>query len=436
MNDWQTTQNQARGRIQILFVSLMGGYLIMVLGVLWWGVWQGDALLTREDNPRQVEAELRIQRGQIVDSNGVVLAENSGTLERQSRIYHYPLAEPAIGYYSLRYGTSGVEESLDTVLRGETADGQILMERELFHRPQVGQNVRLSLDIALQTAVTEQMAGHTGAAVLLFLPRGGDQAESLALVRALVSLPSYDPNQLDELFDTLVVDESGPLLNRATQAQYQPGQVLLPFLLASAAEQHGELFDMAAATQDPTQLATLWDNEELTAVWESWGLTSAPQFSLPTAETGPTLLEIREIEKELMGEGSLLVTPLQVALATAALVRDGVLPKPRLITAVETEGRWINYESSYTSPPPIISANVASTIRSNLFISHPQLTNGNTIYTSTVSAGEDRYNHWFIGLTPNQTSRYIMIIIQESTTQESNFLPIFTHLLNNVSNRN
>jgi cell division protein FtsI/penicillin-binding protein 2 len=86
--------------------------LIVAFGLLalMMGRWSIAAteLTTREDNPRRIFAEQHTWRGAIVDRNDQVLAETipiSGVLERR---YPQPDAAPAIGYYSLNYGSTGV----------------------------------------------------------------------------------------------------------------------------------------------------------------------------------------------------------------------------------------------------------------------------------------------------------------------------------------
>ena len=422
MNEnWQTEQDNVRLRIQHLFLVLLAGYLLMILGLAWWGGWRGDALLAREDNPRLVEAELRIQRGRIVDNNGIVLAENGGTLARQTRLYPQPLAEPVLGYYSLRYGTAGVEEGLDAILRGETDDERELVERDLLHLPQVGQDIRLSLDMALQTALIDTMGEETGAAVLLSLPRNNQ--DPIALVRALVSTPSFDPNELDTIFETLVEDENGPLLNRATQAQYQPGEILWPFLWAVAYENgdiSGNLTGEVDWTAQILGLNEVWDQDQLLDAWRVWGFTTTPSFTLPTADIDPALIEIEDMTKALAGEENLLVTPLQVALATAALATDGRLPHPTLVTAIGANGSWINYNQATAELEAAVLPQTAEESRQILFSADETIIPPNVIgYTASVSAGETRYNHWFIGLTPTQAPRYILVIVVESETNQS-----------------
>jgi peptidoglycan glycosyltransferase len=124
-------------RLQRLLLLFFIGYAAVALTVLYWGVWRGEELLVREDNPRTVEAELRVVRGQILDRNGVVLAESvvNPLSGRVTRRYPIPDVGAAVGYYSLRYGTAGVEQAHDAPLRGQTTDTLAVAWQKLLNSP-------------------------------------------------------------------------------------------------------------------------------------------------------------------------------------------------------------------------------------------------------------------------------------------------------------
>jgi len=419
MNDWQVEQNEIRGRIQRLFLFLLFGYLLMGAGTMWWGILRGDEILAREDNPRTVEAELRIQRGRIFDAFGVVLAENEGTPERQSRLYAAPEAAPVVGYYSLRYGTSGVEAVLDSVLRGEVDDPQMEWMRDLLHTAQVGEDVRLSLDLQMQKRLTAVLGEETGAAIVLFLPRGRDD---VAQVRGMVSTPSYDPNVLNDEFDLLTQAEDAPLLNRATQAQYQPGEILLPFLWTSALAQgvvDGE------ATPQTADLVAVWDEAGLTAVWADWGFLSAPNFVLPVAEPDVAFGDVDDLDEAVRGEGALLVTPLQVALATAALVQDGHFPQIRLVTAVGQPDDWRSYDVETPAAQQPITQNAAENGMRIFFLDYLDPAG---FYTTSVPSGANKYNHWVIHLSPPDTPQFLLVALIENEQEQDSFPELQTLL--------
>ncbi|RPI59064.1 MAG: penicillin-binding protein 2, partial [Lysobacterales bacterium] len=99
--------------------------------------------------------------------------------------------------------------------------------------PVPGQNVVLSLDMKLQLAAQEAMQDMRGAVVAID-PRNGD-------VLALVSTPSFDPNRFAAGlsradYNALTTDLDKPLYNRALAGVYPPGSTVKPFLALAALE--------------------------------------------------------------------------------------------------------------------------------------------------------------------------------------------------------
>src|SRR6202012_4079331 len=88
-----------------------------------------------------------------------------------------------------------------------------------------GKNLHTYLDIELQQLAERLLYGKTGAAVAIDPSTGG--------ILALASGPSYDPNSLtgpdkQANYAKLVLDVSGPLLNRAVKGQYPSGSTFKP----------------------------------------------------------------------------------------------------------------------------------------------------------------------------------------------------------------
>ncbi|MGD8586309.1 MAG: hypothetical protein PVJ75_13250, partial [Chloroflexota bacterium] len=107
-----------RRRLARLNVVILAAFGLIAVAAAYWSVVRGPTILTRSDNPRLVEAELKVRRGAILDVNSRTLAASidyNGVLRRE---YPLPQAAPAVGYYSLRYGTAGIEEAYDAYLRG------------------------------------------------------------------------------------------------------------------------------------------------------------------------------------------------------------------------------------------------------------------------------------------------------------------------------
>ncbi|MCB8982276.1 MAG: hypothetical protein H6659_00460 [Ardenticatenaceae bacterium] len=427
------------GKVSQLLRVILAAFLAVAFSLVFWTVLRAPDILARDDNPRLVESELRIQRGRILDRDGRLLAQSARTDGIFGRRYPLPAASPVVGYYSLRYGTAGIEESYDSYLRGENGFWQA-QARDLLHRTQMGHDLRLTLDTQLQTQADALLGDRRGALLLLQL---GDEAGSDATqILALASHPGYDPNLLDEKFDQLSSAEEAPLLNRVTQGQYQPGLALQPFILAGALDEGSIALDEpvdhanrpvivngvatycassppAAATwadvlahrcPGPMQdLADRVDAAELSTIFAEFGLTEQPRLPLNTETAVST--PISSTALALIGQDTLVVTPLQVGAAWAALAANGRLPNLQLVAATQTEnGAWIDEQPPANQTETAVPADIANSIRQVL-----PAQEGITAFSTLVLSGPDGgTNGWYLGLTPESDPRYAVVVVLEN----------------------
>lgn len=131
-------------------------------------------------------------------------------------------------------GKSGIEQSYETELHGSTGFEQMEVDaggrgvRVLSRTPPVsGQTLQLTLDIKLQE-IAEKAFGHYRGALVAIDPNNGE-------ILAFVSRPGYDPNLFIDGIDTdswnaLNNSLDVPLLNRVLHGQYPPGSTLKPFI--------------------------------------------------------------------------------------------------------------------------------------------------------------------------------------------------------------
>lgn len=282
------------------------GLAISALTTAWWAIVRGPDLLTRTDNPRRSIADRYVPRGELVDKNNLPINITEGRSGTYTRVYLYPELGPITGYTHPVYGQAGLEASLDDYLRGLQGNpaSLILWNQLIYGTPPSGLDVRLSLDLTLQTVADELLGGHRGAIVLL----NADTGEILVMV----SHPTYDPNKLSEEGEALAQNPRSPLLNRATMGLYPIGTATLPMIRARFGE------------AQPT-------NEDLRAYYEKLGLYNSPLLNIPTISDSGN----QDPQK-------LRASPLQMSLAVAALSNQGIAPAPRIATAVNTlEQGWV-----------------------------------------------------------------------------------------------
>ncbi len=436
-----TNQPAFHHRLLRLASALTAILVLLAATCGYWTIVRAEPLRAREDNPRRVLYEQRIVRGRILDRDGAVLADveiaGDGTV---TRLYPLPEAAPAIGYASLRYGTGGIEAAFDPELRGEAerTAWQAAWD-DLLHHPPQGHDVQLTIDAALQTQAQQALEGHAGAVVLLDATSGD--------ILALASSPTFDPQQLDETWDALREDPAAPLVNRATQGLYQPGAALQTVILAEALEKG--LADVAAPAPDapdpvvvdgtylacaipPTESYTLADayaaacpapfvnlSDELGSAGLAeaigrWALTNTPPpLEIPTeaVDWDPQALSTPSaLQSEIIGQGSLTVSPLQMALVAGTLANDGTRPAPRLALRVEDgDGNW-REQASAGEPLIVLSPGNAAEI----LAVWTQYGNGISGHLGLAVAGQEQPPHaWFLGVGQRGSSRYAVAVLLE-----------------------
>jgi peptidoglycan glycosyltransferase len=347
-----------------------------------------------------------------------------------------------IGYYSLRYGMGGVEAAFDEVLRG-TRD----MLDEIAHRPQVGGDVRLTLDLSLQEVTTAAVGRNAGAVVVVEVPTGE--------VRALYSSPSFSPGSLDTTYDLLRLNPFAPLLNRVTQGVYQPGGALQTIILAAMLAEQAPLsmtFENAAQPlvinnltlrcAMPTQAVTLLDSygagcpapfvgaamanaARVQAMITAFGLLEAPtlvRFGTVTGKS-PTPLDAIQNNDRLRaaaaGQGELIVTPLQMALVAATIANDGNTITPFMVDAIRpaSSSAWQPQERSAEQQAVITqetAAQIRQAMRSAVTDGAAQAANALDIeiygHASTAYTGLTA-NSWFIGFTMLPGGRAVVVAV-------------------------
>lgn len=185
-------------------------------------------------NNHTLMKEAESQRGTISTYDGTILAESvqqeDGSYERV-----YPagdLATHVVGYYSMQYGTSGIEASMNDSLRGtENYASWTDVINSLAGVSQPGNDVTLTLNSKVQKAAQDAIAGYKGACVVIDPTTGA--------VLGMASSPTYDAANVGAVMEassSAGSAGSSELLNRATQALYAPGSTFKIVSLTAALE--------------------------------------------------------------------------------------------------------------------------------------------------------------------------------------------------------
>ncbi|MCA9915882.1 MAG: hypothetical protein KC496_21155, partial [Anaerolineae bacterium] len=423
--------------VQRLALSFLVLFALIGSAATYWATFGADSILLREDNPRTVEDEAAIRRGGLYPRNentplAATVENDDGSL---TRIYYDPASYSYTGYFSLRYGVGGAEAAYDPLLRGETDRSlETYFQQEILHLPQVGLDVQLTLDSRIQQHLYEALNGMRGAAVVLRVPDGA--------VAAMVSLPTYDPNVLDEQWETLIEAEGNPFFNRAVQGQYQPGGLIQTSLVGLALLQQESLSAIQAGATEPVTINNLSLTCALAPPSDSLTLQQAYAYSCPTpflqlaqvipqntieesfmrlSRIGTPRLEgfipdnpevertpeatasiTATYEEWLLGQGQLTVSPLGIASATGALINAGNAPLPYTLSAIREPGSEWNNQPHIAQTLPLTTETIARRLReqmqNNLRVLGTAIPDGTTIggHVALSYSGEET-QAWFTG---------------------------------------
>lgn len=440
-----------------ILVALLLAIFVVISAALYWSIVGSDSILARTDNPRLVLNDATIQRGSIYDRNGVPLVEttlaDNGTLQRT---YYYEAFYSALGYFSLRYGVDGAEAAFDTILRGDRLMERFgtQFERDVLHRPQMGENILLTLDQSTQQQLADLMDEQTGAAVMLHVPSGE--------VLALLSQPTFNPNTLDADWETLREAPEQAFFNRALLGQYQPGGMMqTPLSIAAALTQQSFSATFPDATQpividdlslncvaDPptttlslTQayafgcpqpfdaLLTALNPATLSATVDALQLSNPPAIdrfgSVQALDTTPTASTDTSdsLRADLLGQGELTTNPLSLATLTAAIVNEGNAPQPYMLQQTRIpDGEWIAATETLASLPMMTTeaaAQLQDLLRSNLdagVVEAAELDDLQGGAHAAIAFSGDGTQVWFIGFAQRDGGEHVVIaLILENT---------------------
>ena len=421
--------------LSFMYLSLIG-YLTYV------ELFQREMLTEHTSNQRNYAPEDIARRGSITDINGVVLAESVDTV----RNYPYKgMYAHVIGYNSLQYQRSNIEKKYNDQLLAENEITKVLGTS----KKEYGHNLVLTIDHSIQEFAYERFGDNKGC-VIAINPKTG-------AIIAMVSKPDFDPNDesLKENWNTLVEDENAPLFARATSGLYAPGSTFKMLTALASVENgyedmtfddkgkvviggkelrnqkgkaYGEI-DIKTGFKESSNVVfgTLGDilgGSKLINVATRFGFNDVFDFDMEyKSSTFPTVIKDDAQEAALaIGQGNMLVTPLQMAMVTCGIANNGVVMKPYLVDRVVSQESKVveKYEpivlyraadSSYTSK---VVEMMVETVRSGTG-TNAQI-GGVTVAGKTGTSENEKTdkNHtWFVSFAPAYDPEIVVVVMRE-----------------------
>ena len=354
------SSNKEFARVTYFFVSL---FLVLMGYIVYFNAVKSKEIINSPYNVRLDTMSDRVVRGQILDNDGDVLAEtivsDDGTETR-----HYPYGDVfahVVGYDSK--GKSGLESTENFDLLTSNAFFLERLTKEFREEKNIGDNVITTLDSELQEAAYDALGNYKGAVMVM--------EASTGKVLAMVSKPTFDPNDIAEDWNWLVEDDNSTLLNRVMQGAYAPGSVFkvvttLEYMRENAAYTDYSYDCVGEITEGDTTIHCANNRvhgvEDLglslayscNASYSNIGLSLKLSSYKKTAEELlfnsklPALFPYTQSKFQLtkdspnseimmtaIGQGKTQVSPYHVTLITAAIANGGTLMKPYLVDHIE-----------------------------------------------------------------------------------------------------
>jgi peptidoglycan glycosyltransferase len=447
--------------VLLMFVALFASSSVIQ-------VFNADTLNADGRNVRTLYDSYSAERGPIL-VDGVAIAESVPVDDqyKYQRVYSNPnLYANVTGYLTLNQLNPGIEGTMNDYLSG-TADAQFLdnLTSIVTGQDAKGAAVELTLDPVVQQAAYDALGEQSGAIVAIDPETGA--------ILAMVSKPSFDPNPLathdnsafNAAYNALVDDPKRPLLNRAIAGDlYHPGSVF-KVLMAAAAIDSGQ-FTPDSTFPNPASLTLPNSSSVITnssggpcGAGEEASIATALRLScnIPMAELGQALgadtieeyasrfgfgddLQIplrvtpstypddlgndtARLMLSSFGQDNVRVTPLQIAMMSAAVANGGVLMQPNLVESVVAAdlSPLVEFQPEVYNTPitgntatqltQMMVDDVANGAASNARISGVDVAGK----TGTAENGtNDPYTLWFTGFAPAENPEVAVAVVVEN----------------------
>ncbi len=347
--------------ITYLFLFLFAG---MIGYFVKFQVKDSEELINNNYNKRQEVLSESIVRGNILSDDGQVLAQTL-TDSSGSETRNYPfgtLFAHSVGFST--HGKTGVELLANYKLLTSNSPIAEIAENEFKGEKNIGDNVITSLNVNI-TQVAYNALGDNQGAIIAIEPSTGK-------IITMISKPDFDPNTIDDIYDTLVADSSNSnLLNRATNGLYTPGSTFKLFTLieylrenpdyseyyfnckgsimvedntikCASGRWHGEedlLSSFANSCNSSfVNLGLTLDKAKFKSLCESLLFNSDLPLSMSYKSSEFVLganSSTFDTMQTVIGQGKTLVTPMHLTMIASAIANNGILMKPYMITDVQ-----------------------------------------------------------------------------------------------------
>jgi len=454
-------ENSSGGKAILSVVYIFVGLFVLMMGYFThFLLVKSKDVINSTYNLRHDVLAKRVTRGRIISSDEVVLAETVVN-DEGNEVRRYPYDDMYAHVVGrVTRGRTGIESAENINLLTTYGNSPEAIYNDLIGVKNPGNNVITTLNHKLTKAAYDALGNNTGTVVAIEPATGK--------ILAMVSKPSYNPNEIDENWDELSEDENNesPLLNRATQGLYAPGSTFkiltaLAYIRENADyedfiyncngkieydgmvihcnnnKSHGKV-DLKKAFAKSCNTAFSSIGKELSIndfreLCESFFFNhslpskiaaSPSRFELKTGSSG-----IKEAMQTAIGQGKTLMTPLHNAMIAAAVANGGIMMKPYVVDRIESAGGRVIKGYIPEEAGIVMTASEADFLKS---LMRAVVTDGTASRLNNLdvkAAGktgtaqqEGKASHaWFVGFAPVNEPKIAVSVIVENIGSGSDY---------------
>ena len=435
-------------RIIIVLSGICLLFVVLIVYLSLFQIFKAEKVANNSYNKRLWINEEKILRGSIIDRNGKILAYSEKDGEVYKRFYNYGnLYSHIIGYSYREYGKVGLELQYNNLLLNISENTTLNELKNIVIPNTEGNTLKLSIDHHLQEYTREQLKGKKGAIVAMN-PSTGE-------IYSMVSMPDFNSSTLRENWNDIMESKDSPFLNRATSGLYAPGssfKVLTTMAILDSpnvdkeynckgsakidgyilkdysGKPHGKInLENALVKSCNTYFAEKGvevGKDKLGEVLDRFMINKNIPFDLPTQKsTFPYKENLgkTDIAAASIGQGKVLVTPLNMAMVASGIANKGEVMKPILVKeAISPDGKIIK-----TFHPEVLSKGTdiftANEVKNMMVEVVRRGTGTNAAIKNVRVAGKTgtaenpsgKTHAWFIGFAPADDPQIAIAVVLE-----------------------
>lgn len=466
--------NEETKRTIIVLIGLSALLVSLVIYISYFQIFKSEDIKSSSYNKRLWLNEENVLRGSILDRQGKVIAYSEKNEDANRRYYPYGnLYSHIIGYSYRQYGKSGLEKEYNNELLAINDNNAFNEIKSLVLPTSVGNNLKLTIDHNMQAKSLELLKGKKGS-IITMNPKTGE-------IYSMVSLPDFNPSNFDEEWTSIAESLDSPLLNRSIQGLYVPGSIFKVMTTVGILEtfgieknytcsgkttidgytfkdyggySHGNI-DLKGAFKDSCntyfiEKSLMLGKEKLGEVSERFMLNKEIPFDLPVKQSQfnyKKSMGKTKIASSSIGQGDVLVTPLNMAMMVSAIANNGEMLKPILVKEVIDKNNKTIKENESEVISNIATDSIAGEIKEMMREVVKSGTGKNASVrnvevsgkTGTAENSSGKSHSWFVGFAPydNPDLSVTVILEEEGTTGGESAAPIARDLiiygLNNIN---